>query len=340
MKPVYELKDLKQHYSAKKVVHISEMKIGHGEILGIVGPNGSGKSTLLRLLAFLERQSGGEIFFKSQKVQEVDHFRKEVSLLLQNSFLLKRSVFENVAYGLKIRAFPMNEIVSKVRETLQWVGLDPEVFSQRQWYELSGGERQRIALASRLAIRPSVLILDEPTASVDQKSEELIKNAVFRAQEEWNTTIVLVSHDYQWLQGICNRIITMNLGEIVSEGHVNTFRGPWLQSEEEGLFALSLPGGEQIFALGPMDGNGTAVLSPSDVILASECPDHISTRNCLKGVIDRMFYDKISKGVMVTVNLSSVSLTAMVTRGSVQSMALEPGEMVWVLFKASSFKWV
>ena len=340
MNSLYELQGIEQHYSGKRVVFLPEMKIGYEEILGIVGPNGSGKSTLLRLLAFLERQSGGVIFFKGQKVQEVEHFRKEVSLLLQNSFLLKRSVFENVAYGLKIRNFPMKDILSKVREALLWVGLDPETFSQRQWHELSGGERQRIALASRLAIRPSVLILDEPTASVDQKSEELIKNAVFKAREDWNTTIVLVSHDYQWLQGICNRIVSMNLGEIVSEGHVNTFHGPWLQSEEEGLLAFSLPGGKQIFALGPMDGNGTAVLSPSDVILASDRPEHISTRNCLNGVIERMFYDKISQGVMVTVNLSSVSLTAMVTRGSVQSMGLEPGEKIWVLFKASSFKWV
>lgn len=340
MKPVYELKDLKQHYSGKRVVHISEMKIGQGEILGIVGPNGSGKSTLLRLLSFLEKPSEGKIIFKGRKAGEMELFRKEVSLLLQNSFLLKRSVFENVAYGLKIRNYSPVMIRNRVTEALQWVGLDPEVFCRRKWYELSGGESQRIALASRLAIKPSVLLLDEPTASVDLKSGELIKNAVLRSEREWNTTIVLVSHDYQWLQGICHRIVSMNFGEVVSEGHVNIFPGPWKGTGEEGVLTMDITGGRHIFALGKKNVLKTAVLSPSDIILARECPGQISTRNCICGEVEKMFYDRISRGIMVTVNLYSMSLTALVTRGSVKSMDLEPGEKVWTLFKASSFRWI
>lgn len=339
MKAIYEIRGLEHFYSARKVLQIPEMQIRQGEIMGIVGPNGSGKSTLLRLLAFLEKPSFGEIIFMGKGTIEMEGLRRKVSLLLQNSFLLKRSVFDNIAYGLRLRNEPPEEISSKVREALLWVGLDPDIFSRRQWFELSGGESQRIALASRLAIKPSVLMLDEPTASVDLKSELLIKKAVLRAEREWGTTLVLVSHDYPWLQSICDRTVSMNLGEVITEGHVNSFTGPWEKCEEEGLLIMYLADEQPIYALSYGGNSDTAVLSPSDVIIAMNPPRGLSTRNCLKGTVERMFFDRISEGIMVTVNISSITLSVRVTRGSVRSMGIEPGREVWVIFKASSFKW-
>jgi len=340
MKVIYRIKGLEHYYSGRKVLQIPEMEIRQGEIMGIVGPNGSGKSTLLRLLAFLEKPSLGEIHFMGKRTIEMEGLRRQVSLLLQNSFLLKRSVFDNIAYGLRLRNVPPHELSRKVHEALLWVGLEPDSFCRRQWYELSGGESQRIALASRLAIKPSVLMLDEPTASVDLKSELLIKKAVLRAEKEWGTTLVLVSHDYPWLQSICDRTVSMNLGELFTEGHVNSFTGPWVKGDEEGLVVMHLADDQKIYALSYDENSGTAVLSPSDLILAITPPRDLSARNCLKGTVERMFFDRISQGIMVTVNISSVTLYAMITRGSVQSMGIEPGREVWVLFKASSFQWV
>ncbi|MBN1333516.1 MAG: ATP-binding cassette domain-containing protein [Synergistales bacterium] len=340
MKAIYEIRELEHYYSGRKVLQIPEMEIRQGEIMGILGPNGSGKSTLMRLLAFLEKPSHGYIGFKGKRTIEMEGLRREVSLLLQNSFLLKRTVFDNIAYGLRLRDVPSEELSSRVHEALLWVGLDPDSFCRRQWYELSGGESQRIALASRLAIKPSVLMLDEPTASVDLKSELLIKKAVLRAEREWGTTLVLVSHDYTWLQSICDRTVSMNLGEVITEGHVNSFTGPWAECDEEGLWVMDLADDQQVYALSYGENSGTAVLSPSDLILAMSPPERLSSRNCLKGTVEKMFYDRISQGIMVTVNISSITLSARVTRGSVQSMGIEPGREVWVLFKASSFQWV
>ncbi|MCF7936722.1 MAG: ATP-binding cassette domain-containing protein [Synergistales bacterium] len=340
MNPIYRIKGLEHYYSGRKVLQITDLEIRQGEILGILGPNGSGKSTLLRVLSFLEEPTVGAITFRGRDVREMESLRKDVSLLLQNSFLLKRSVFDNVAYGLRLRDVPAGEIAGRVEEALEWVGLDPDAFKKRQWFELSGGESQRIALASRLAIRPSVLMLDEPTASVDLKSELLIKKAVMLAAREWGTTLILVSHDYPWLQSICDRTVSMNLGEVIEEGHVNTFSGPWEACEEEGLVSAHLADGQTVYALCYGKQADTAVLSPSNVALAMERPNRLSTRNCLKGEVERMFYDRISQGIMVTVNVSSLTLSARLTRGSVQCMGLEPGKEVWVLFKASSVRWV
>ena len=101
--------------------------------------------------------------------------------------LKKRTVYKNIAYGLKVRG-DRDNLTQSVHDALNMVGLDPDAFAQRQWDELSGGEAQRVALAARLVLKPRVLLLDEPTASVDAASSELIRVASLRARSEWGTT--------------------------------------------------------------------------------------------------------------------------------------------------------
>ena len=126
--------------------------------------------------------------------------------------MLKRSVMENVTYGLKIRGVSREERENKGRKALEMVGLQPEQFLRRRWFELSGGEAQRVSLASRLALSPEVLLLDEPTSSVDSDSAELIKMALERARHNWGTSLIIVSHDDRWLDKVSDRIFRLEKG--------------------------------------------------------------------------------------------------------------------------------
>lgn len=229
MKAMYRLKNIKHFYSQRCVLQIPSLEIGQGEILGLLGANGSGKSTLLRILAFLETPTEGTVYFKKERVETLSvNYRRSVTLLLQNTYLLKRAVWENVAFGLKVRGVRGKELMKSMEEALYFVGLAPSQFARRKWFELSGGEAQRVALASRLAIKPEVLLLDEPTASVDRVSAELIKQGVRMCREKWGTTLVLVSHDVLWVKSLSDRLLILTEGELSTSSSSNN---PFFMSE-------------------------------------------------------------------------------------------------------------
>ena len=176
MTPLFHLENIVRNYpdpassdphAARTVLNLSELDIRAGEILGIRGHNGSGKSTLLRIIALLEPPDSGTVLFEGRPAGTDDlHLRRQVTLLLQTPYLLSRSVASNVAYGLRVRGIRnASELQSRIAASLLAVGLDPAVFLHRRRHELSGGECQRVALAARLALRPRVLLMDEPTAS-------------------------------------------------------------------------------------------------------------------------------------------------------------------------------
>ncbi|MFP4533944.1 MAG: ATP-binding cassette domain-containing protein [Desulfobacterales bacterium] len=213
MPPLYELENIRQIYAERVALDIEHLVIDEGEIIGIYGPNGSGKSTLLKTMALVEAPIGGRILFQGRAVHpNALDFRRQISLLSQSPYLLKRSVLKNVAYGLKIRGISNKN--SKSRQALSMVGLDPQEFSGRMWYELSGGEAQRVALAARLVLQPRALLLDEPTAYLDEKSAGKIRSAALFAQKKWGTALILVSHDHAWLSSVCGRILKMDRGQL------------------------------------------------------------------------------------------------------------------------------
>ncbi len=186
------------------------------EILGIRGHNGSGKSTLLRIIALLEPPDSGTVLFEGRPAGTDDlHLRRQVTLLLQTPYLLSRSVASNVAYGLRVRGIRnASELQNRIAASLLAVGLDPAVFLHRRRHELSGGECQRVALAARLALRPRVLLMDEPTASVDQQSAERIALAARHAADS-GSAVVVVSHDHEWITPLSDRLVTLREGKLV-----------------------------------------------------------------------------------------------------------------------------
>ena len=200
---LYEASNIVQRYNGREALNIQYLAIEEGEAVFLTGPNGCGKSTLLRLLAFLERPAAGELRYAGGA-----EGRKEATLLLQDPYLLHMSVFNNVALGLKFRN-QTGELRQVFERCMQAAGFDdPWNFADRGPRELSGGERQRVALASRLALRPRVLLLDEPTANVDAASARAIALAVRNSTAE-GMTVVCATHDPALLRAIDAREIKL-----------------------------------------------------------------------------------------------------------------------------------
>jgi tungstate transport system ATP-binding protein len=214
---LYALEGLTQEYGGRTVLSVDFLAIRPQSIVGLAGHNGSGKSTLLRILAFLEEPARGKFIFEGKPSStRQDGLGRKVTLLPQEPYLLKRSVRDNVAYGLKVRG--TKDPGKRVAEVLNMVGLPPEEFSRRSWHQLSGGEAQRVALAARLVLRPQILLLDEPTTSLDVESTRRIKEASLAARKDWGATLVVVSHDMAWLESVCDKILVLADGRLVRSG--------------------------------------------------------------------------------------------------------------------------
>lgn len=210
--PLYSLRGVRQVYGGRTALDLDDLDVPERSILGLAGHNGSGKSTLLRILAFLEDPAAGSVAYAGRPAGTRDAaLRREVTLLDQEPYLLKRSVAGNVAFGLALRGIASRE---RAAEALDMVGLAPEKFARRSWRELSGGEAQRVALAARLALKPRVLLLDEPTNNLDRESATRIQEAAMGARAAWGATLVVVSHDLAWLAAMADQTLTLADGRI------------------------------------------------------------------------------------------------------------------------------
>ena len=216
------VEDLVKEYGDLQAVAGISFEVHAGEVFSILGPNGGGKSTLLRMLGLLEAPDKGTIRFLGENATlEELTLRRRVAMLPQNPYLLHRSVLRNVTFGLKLRGEHGAEDLA--RQALETVGLSFERFARRKWRELSGGESRRVALAARLALRPDALLLDEPLANLDPESAELIRQATLEARQSWGTGVIVVGHDLEWLQSVCERILRVEDGEIrANTGAVRT----------------------------------------------------------------------------------------------------------------------
>jgi tungstate transport system ATP-binding protein len=196
MEPLYYLKDLRKSYGPREVLAIDELSIRAGCIYTLTGPNGSGKSTLLNILAFLSPPTAGEVWFAGEPVAcngaSLLALRRNVTLLHQAPYLFDTSVRANIAFGLRTRGITGPEQRSRIDEALELVDLAG--FQKRKAHELSGGEAQRVALARALALRPKVLLLDEPLANVDRKCAELLEEVIL-ALPARGTSVIISTHD-------------------------------------------------------------------------------------------------------------------------------------------------
>jgi len=338
---MYHIQDVDHYYGEKHVLAIDDISIPEASIVGLIGPNGSGKSTLLKLLGFLEEPTYGSIFFKGQKAAPFSsEVRFKVTLLTQEPYLMRRTVFENIAYGLKIRG-DTKDLNKRVEEALALVGLAPENFARRRWSALSGGEAQRVALAARLVLKPEVLLLDEPTASVDADSARLIRDASLKAREEWGTTLVVATHDWQWLFETCDSVRHLLHGRLFRGGLGCAVQGPWKFSRE-GFLQKELKDGQCLIAPTPEEGKQVAILDPARLRLAlpGKVPLLKWNINSLKGYVSRLFLEKNGEIVQTAIKVAELLVAIRLERKQVELLKLFPGREVIILYDSHKIEWL
>lgn len=341
--PLYELRNIVHAYKGQTALDIDRMEVPADSVTGILGPNGSGKSTLLSLLGFIQAPTRGNLFFDDQPAEPfAANVRGKVAMLPQEPFLLKRSVFGNIAYGLKIRK-TNGSIRRRVHEALELVGLKPDLFSQRPWYALSGGEVRRVALAARLAMQPKVLLLDEPTNSVDGTSAQMIKEAVLHARQQWGTTLVVVSHDMDWLADLCDHTLYLFRGRIVGHAKHTLIYGPWKQSRQ-GWVARPLDA-EQSFMAAPGFENeelhrAVASLPAAKAHLYRAPVDIPQHHHCLKGQLLRLGFERTSQRISAAVQVGSTVLSAYLPSDNHTACQCHPGQTVWIGYDPLSIEWL
>ncbi|NLA73192.1 MAG: spermidine/putrescine ABC transporter ATP-binding protein, partial [Clostridiales bacterium] len=214
---IIELKDVSKSFDEELVLDNVSLYIHDKEFITLLGPSGCGKTTTLRLIAgFLEPDSG-EIFFEDKKINGVPPHKRQVNTIFQRYALFPNlNVFENIAFGLRIRKYPEKQIRDKVLEMLELVNL--KGFNKRDISSLSGGQQQRVAIARALAVDPSVLLLDEPLGALDLKLRKDMQVELKNIQKRLGITFIYVTHDQEEALSMSDTIVVMDSGKIQQIG--------------------------------------------------------------------------------------------------------------------------
>jgi molybdopterin-binding protein len=344
-----ELIDITKAYGNKVVVDSVNLEFKEGKIFALLGPNGSGKSTILKMLAFIEKPTSGEVKFQGKRVnfKNTEKNRLESTLVFQKTTLFSTSVYNNIAYGLKLRKIPKEIRDKEVKKALELVKLSG--FEKRNAKKLSGGEQQRVAIARALVLKTKLLLLDEPTANLDPKNAGIVEEVIETVNRENKTTIVMTTHNMFQAKKFPHRIALMGDGKITEVGTPaevfdklsknlasfaavgNTFTGT-AKPTDSGTSMVSIGNRVNIEITSKRKGATTVFINPQDIILSKTAIDS-SARNVFKGKITEITDSDSLVRMKVDVGKA---FTVQVTKRSFNEMVLFLNAEVFITFKASS----
>ncbi len=345
------LRDVVVRRRKSEVLRVESLDVHEGEVLAVIGPNGAGKTTLLQIMALLERPAQGEVLYDGRHTRGRElRIRRRMALMMQDPLLLRRSVAENVAVGMRMRGVSGSERKARIQRWLARFGVAD--LAGRSAKRISGGEAHRVSLARAFALEPEVLLLDEPFAALDQPTRETLLDELAGALGETSLTTVFVTHDRSEALRLGQRTAVIVNGRIRQVGTTaEVFAAP---VDED---VASLVGAETIVA-GKCTGcsNGLAsvsvgghviegvtrdglpedvlvVLRPEDVTLMEpdEHPPGMSARNHIHGTISRITLLGYQARVAIDCGFP---LFALITKQSLEEMALAPGQEIAATFKA------
>ncbi len=267
---VYEQGTPREVYALKNI----SLEITDGTFIGLIGHTGSGKSTLIQHMNGLLRATSGSIYYNGQDIYAESYsmrsLRSHVGLVFQypEHQLFETTILDDVSFGPINQGLDKKEANLRASEALRSVGIPEELFDQSP-FDLSGGQKRRVAIAGVLAMRPEVLILDEPTAGLDPKGRDEILGQIARLHEEQHSTIILVSHSMEDVADYVERIIVMNQGSVMLDGTPREVFSHYQELEQIGLAApqvtyLMHELAEKGF---PVDGSATTVAEAKREIL-------------------------------------------------------------------------
>ena len=338
---LFDITRLTKSYRDRTILDIDRLSLEKGAIYGLQGPNGAGKTTFLNILALLETPTTGIVSYKSRPVQYSEPYlqrlRKEVVLVDQLPLLFTTTVFKNLEFGLKIRGIEKEERKRRIFKGLDMVGMGDFVHAPA--HQLSGGETQRVALAARLVLKPEILLLDEPTANVDAVSAQQIKEAALMARREWNTTLIIASHDRGWLYDVCDRVLHLFRGRLFGTGKENILFGPWRFYKGD-LWGKKLPDGQHIRVSEPPEPDAVAIVEPTSIASASDMNLADADANMLQGMVSRLALEKTNAEIVVTILIGNLTFTSKLPRQQIQQENLYPGRKVTLHYSPKSVKWL
>jgi tungstate transport system ATP-binding protein len=353
-KPILEIENLEVKRGGITTLNIPSLSVKEGEILSLIGPNGAGKTTLLQTLSYLIKPSQGKIYFKGEELNStrpVFEYRRKFAMVFQEPLLFDTTVFGNVASGLRIRGMNGMELRSRVTEQLDRLGISH--LSHRSAKTLSGGEAQRTSLGRAFALRPEILLLDEPFSSLDPPTRDSLIEDLEHILQQTRTTAIFATHDRLEALRLSNRMAVMNEGRILQIGFpeevmncpenefvasfvgVETILTGRVIKKDGGTFVASVSG-QEIEAVGDAHLGETVVLCirPENVTLSVHpSGEATSARNVFRGRVEKV----ISLGLYQKVELHcGFPLVAYVTHHSLENLSLQEGREVVASFKATA----
>ena len=286
------------------------IEVPDGSLTALLGPSGSGKSTLLRVIAGLEHPDEGEVVVAGARATHIPARKREIGFVFQHYAAFKHmTVFENVAFGLRIRKRPQTEVRARVEELLELVGLGG--YAKRYPAQLSGGQRQRMALARALAVQPRVLLLDEPFGALDANVRADLRTWLRRLHDQVHVTTVLVTHDQEEAMEVSDRLVVLRDGRVEQVGAPRD-----LYEAPANDFVMGF--------LGPVSRVDGRLVRPHDLAIIPEPRD---------GAEEAMVRRVLHLGFEVRVEVvlpGGEEVFVQMTRDEAQSLELADGDIVWL----------
>ncbi len=323
---LYKIQNLTKRYSDRVVLDLKELSLERGRVLGLIGPNGAGKTTFLEILAFLLPPTAGSVWYENEMVDFSNtglmNLRHKVVLVQQHPILFTTTVYNNVAFPLKIRGVS-KEQGRIVDELLALVGM--EAFRDAKANTLSGGETQRVAIAQALACSPEVILLDEPTASVDVENQITIEHIIKMINRDKGISVILTTHDMIQASRLTDEIVFMFEGKAAGSIYENIFSAHIEEEAQDRKYCVIRDG----FRLGvncEKSGPVRVTINPEKVEIRKD--EIIPSRgNSFKGKLIQLTDEHKRIRAMVDVG---VPLGLLISKERFNGLHLSVGSEVWV----------
>ncbi len=323
------------------------LEVKDAEYFVLLGPTGSGKTVLLESIAGLTPVTGGEVWINNRNVSDLNLENRRIGFAYQDYALYRHlTVRDNISFGLMWKNRDKKEIEKAVDNAIELLGIG-NLLDKRPW-SLSGGESQKIALARAIAIKPDLLILDEPLSAVDSETKEDYENDLKALHNRLELTTVHVTHNFEEAIALGDRIAVIRQGEILQVGTPEEiFRRPQSEFVARFLMARNIfegkvadgPDGQGLLSINgvglvvntDLRGDVMASIRPEDILLSTSPPSS-SARNCLEGTITRV----VDRGILIYVTLNiPPDFTCLILRRSFNEIAPKEGQKAFIEFEPS-----
>ncbi len=319
-----ELKNINKSFGDFKASDNVSFSIEKGKLIGLLGPSGSGKTTILRMIAGLETPDSGEIIIDGRVVNDIPASKRGIGFVFQNYALFRyMTVYENIAFGLRVRKDDKKSIDKRVKELISLVGLDG--MDKRYPSQLSGGQRQRVAFARAIAPNPQLLLLDEPFAAIDAKVRQELRSWLKEMIKKLGVTSIFVTHDQDEAIEVADELIITNNGRIEQTGTpLEIYQNP------ETAFTASFLGQTSVIedytrfkTFERIENTGKAIVRPEFVKITKKGEIQKYKSSAVEGVVEKTLFR--GSNIELSVRVGDTVLNA---RRALDEPQVEAGETV------------